>query len=71
MAVVRRASVKPAEELVLVPQGGTPSNRDLKYIGSLLDGLPVTGGRPRSGHAVRQPPRRFPGQEHAPRRAGG
>ena len=44
MAVVRPASVKPAEELVLVPQGGTPSNRDLKYIGGLLDGLPVTGG---------------------------
>ena len=44
VAVVRRASVKPAEELVLVPQGGTPSNRDLKHIGSLLDGLPVSGG---------------------------
>jgi transitional endoplasmic reticulum ATPase len=44
MAVVRRAAVKPAEELVLVPQGATPSNRDLKYIGGLLDGLPVTGG---------------------------
>ncbi len=29
---------------MLVPQGGTPSSRDLKYIGSLLDGLPVTGG---------------------------
>ena len=43
-AVVRRASVKPAEELTLVPQGGTPSGRDLKYIGGLLDGLPVTGG---------------------------
>jgi transitional endoplasmic reticulum ATPase len=44
MALVRRASVKPAEELVLVPQDGTPSNRDLKYIGSLLDGLPATTG---------------------------
>jgi transitional endoplasmic reticulum ATPase len=44
MVVVRPASAKPAEELVLVPQGGTPSNRDLKYIGGLLDGLPVTGG---------------------------
>ncbi|MGO8745034.1 MAG: CDC48 family AAA ATPase [Thermoguttaceae bacterium] len=43
-ASVRRASVKPAEELVLVPQDGTPSNRDLKYIGSLLDGLPATTG---------------------------
>lgn len=44
VAIVRRASVKPAEELVLIPQGGTPSTRDLKYIGGLLDGLPVTGG---------------------------
>jgi transitional endoplasmic reticulum ATPase len=43
-AAVRRASVKPAEELTLVPQGGTPSSRDLKYLGGLLDGLPVTGG---------------------------
>ena len=44
MAVIRRASVKPAEELTLAPQGGAPSNRDLKYIGGLLDGLPVTAG---------------------------
>jgi transitional endoplasmic reticulum ATPase len=43
-AAVRRASVKPAEELTLVPQGGTPSSRDLKYLGGLLDGLPVTAG---------------------------
>ena len=41
-AAVRRASVKPAEELVLVPQGATPSGRDLNYIGGLLDGLPVS-----------------------------
>ena len=44
VVAVRPASAKPAEELVLVPQGGTPSNRDLKYIGGLLDGLPATGG---------------------------
>ena len=44
VVVVRPASVKPAEELMLVPQGGAPSNRDLKYIGGLLDGLPVTTG---------------------------
>ena len=44
MAVVRPASARPAEELVLVPQGGLPSSRDLKYIGGLLDGLPVTSG---------------------------
>ena len=43
-AVLRRASVKPAEELVLAAQGGVPSTRDLKYIGGLLDGLPVVVG---------------------------
>jgi transitional endoplasmic reticulum ATPase len=43
-AAVRRASAKPAEELTLVPQGGAASSRDLKYIGGLLDGLPVTAG---------------------------
>jgi transitional endoplasmic reticulum ATPase len=44
VAAVRRASARPAQELTLAPQGDTPSNRDLNYIGSLLDGLPVTGG---------------------------
>ncbi len=44
VAVVRRGSARPAQELTLAPQGGTPSNRDLNYIGSLLDGLPVTAG---------------------------
>jgi len=41
---VRHSSVKPAEELVLAAHGRTPSNRDLRYIGSLLDGLPVIAG---------------------------
>jgi transitional endoplasmic reticulum ATPase len=44
VALIRRATVEPARELLLAPQGGTPSNRDLNYIGSLLDGLPVTAG---------------------------
>jgi transitional endoplasmic reticulum ATPase len=43
-ALVRPISVAPAEELVLAPQGRIPSNRDLEYIGSLLDGLPVVAG---------------------------
>ncbi len=43
-AVIRPASVQAAEEVVLVAQGGTPSNRDLKYIANLLDGLPVAQG---------------------------
>ncbi len=43
-AAVRRTSVRPAEELLLIAQGGPPSGRDLKYIGGLLDGLPVVAG---------------------------
>jgi transitional endoplasmic reticulum ATPase len=43
-AVVRPIAVHPAEELLLVAQGGAPSARDLKYVGSLLDGLPATAG---------------------------
>jgi transitional endoplasmic reticulum ATPase len=48
-AVVRPASVKPAQEVVLLPQGLIPSSRDLEYIGSLLDGLPaIVGDRVRA-----------------------
>jgi transitional endoplasmic reticulum ATPase len=43
-AVVRPVVVQPAAEVVLDPQGYTPSNRDLEYIGSRLDGLPVICG---------------------------
>ncbi|MGO8690823.1 MAG: CDC48 family AAA ATPase [Thermoguttaceae bacterium] len=43
-AVVRPIAAEPAEELLLVAQGGAPSARDLKYVGSLLDGLPATAG---------------------------
>ncbi len=43
-AVVRPAEVKPAVEVVLDPQGYSPSNRDLEYIGSRLDGLPLVAG---------------------------
>jgi transitional endoplasmic reticulum ATPase len=43
-AVVRPVPVKAAEELLLVAEGGAPSSRDLKYVGSLLDGLPVVAG---------------------------
>ncbi len=43
-AAVRPAAVQPAVEVVLDPQGYTPSNRDLEYIGSRLDGLPVVSG---------------------------
>ncbi len=39
--VVRKVSSLPAERVVLTPANVTPSERDLEYIGSLLDGLPV------------------------------
>ncbi len=42
--VVRRITAPPATEVVLDPLGYTPSNRDLQYIGSLLDGLPMVAG---------------------------
>ena len=41
---VRKISCRAAERLVLAPVNTTPSERDLNYIGSLLDGLPVVEG---------------------------
>ncbi|MBM4036466.1 MAG: AAA family ATPase, partial [Planctomycetes bacterium] len=41
---VRGIAAKPAERVVLSPQAITVRDRDLKYIGSLLDGLPVVEG---------------------------
>ena len=38
---VRKATVRPAERVVLTPLGYVPADRDLEYIGSLFDGLPV------------------------------
>ena len=38
---VRKASVRHAERVVLTPLGFVPADRDLDYIGSLFDGLPV------------------------------
>ncbi|MBC8874388.1 MAG: CDC48 family AAA ATPase [Planctomycetes bacterium] len=43
-AKVQRVSVSPAQEIVLEPRGHAPTERDLQYIGGLLDGLPVTAG---------------------------
>ena len=39
-----KTSVQPADRVQLVPQRITPSDRDLPYIGRLLDGLPVMAG---------------------------
>jgi transitional endoplasmic reticulum ATPase len=41
---VKRAEARPAERVVLEPLGIMPGDRDLKYIGSLFDGLPVLSG---------------------------
>ena len=38
---VRRINCPPAERVVLVPTNVTPAERDMEYIGSRLDGLPV------------------------------
>ena len=41
---VRKAKFRPADRVVLSPINMAPAARDLKYIGSLLDGIPVTEG---------------------------
>lgn len=41
---VQKVNVRPAERVVLAPVNMTPAERDLKYIGSLLDGLPAVEG---------------------------
>jgi transitional endoplasmic reticulum ATPase len=41
---VRKITCRPAERVVLTPVTITPADRDLQYIGSLLDGLPVWEG---------------------------
>jgi transitional endoplasmic reticulum ATPase len=43
-AHVRKIACRPAERIVLAPMNIAISERDLKYIGSLLDGLPVMAG---------------------------
>ena len=39
-----KANARAAQRVVLEPLGFTPGERDLKYIGSLFDGLPVVAG---------------------------
>ena len=41
---VRKVTARPAQHVVLSPRSLTVRDRDLKYIGSLLDGLPVLVG---------------------------
>jgi len=44
MAELARANARAAQRVVLEPLGFLPGERDLKYIGSLFDGLPVVAG---------------------------
>ena len=44
LVAVRKVACRPAERIVIAPINIVPSERDLKYIGSLLDGLPVLEG---------------------------
>ncbi|MFP5213113.1 MAG: CDC48 family AAA ATPase [Acidobacteriota bacterium] len=49
LVTVRKATCLPAEQVTIAPTTISPSDRDLKYIGSLLDGLAVgTGDRIRA-----------------------
>ena len=41
---ISKVKCRPAERIVLTPTNVTPAERDLQYIGSLLDGLPVLEG---------------------------
>ncbi|MFO0579372.1 MAG: CDC48 family AAA ATPase [Polyangia bacterium] len=41
---LRRVTAPPAERVQITAQGLRPGERDLEYIGHLLDGLPVTEG---------------------------
>jgi transitional endoplasmic reticulum ATPase len=41
---VRKVAVRPAQRIGLAPLTHAPDSRDLQYIGSLLDGLPVQAG---------------------------
>ena len=41
---VKKVTVRPAQRIGLAPLTIAPDARDLKYIGSLLDGLPVQAG---------------------------
>jgi transitional endoplasmic reticulum ATPase len=41
---IKKIVCRPAERVVLTPTTITPAERDLPYIGSLLDGLPVMEG---------------------------
>ncbi len=41
---IRKVQCRPAERVVLAPTSVVPAEKDLAYIGSLLDGLPIMEG---------------------------
>ena len=53
--------------MAIAPTNITPSDRDLNYIGSLLDGLPVHRGRPHTGHPFRSRSADFMVESTSPR----
>lgn len=44
VVAVRRVACPPADQVVLAPLDAKPSDRDLQYIASIVDGLPVGEG---------------------------
>jgi transitional endoplasmic reticulum ATPase len=44
LVAVRKITARPAQRIALSPLTITPDNRDMHYIGSLMDGLPVKEG---------------------------
>ncbi len=44
LVTLRRTECPPAEAITLAPLDAMPSDRDLRYVGGLLDGLPVVEG---------------------------
>ncbi len=44
IVTVRKVATKPAHTVVLAPTDVVPAARDMRYIGSLLDGLPLIEG---------------------------
>ncbi len=44
LVTVRKVATKPAHTVVLAPTDVVPAARDMRYIGSLLDGLPLIEG---------------------------
>src|SRR5207253_490328 len=41
---IRKRACAPARQVVVSPTSVNPTERDMRYIGTLLDGLPVTQG---------------------------